>query len=167
MNALESKAREVVQFYLEAGLTIATAESCTGGMIASALVDVPGVSAVFDRGFVTYSNEAKIELLDVSVALIEKYGAVSQEVAIAMADGALAYSRADVAVAVTGVAGPDGGTAEKPVGFVCFAIANKGNPPIGDVCNFSGNRREVRLAAAEHALAMLAAQAIVTVRLPG
>lgn len=101
----------------------ATAESCTGGMIAAALTDVPGSSAVLDRGFVTYSNEAKTEMLAVPADLIAWAGAVSPEVARAMAQGAVLNSRADIAVSVTGVAGPGGGTAEKPVGLVWFGLA--------------------------------------------
>ena len=104
---------------------IATAESCTGGLIAATLAAVPGASAVLERGFVTYSNEAKSELLGVPEPLIIAHGAVSREVAIAMALGALAHSPADIAVAVTGVAGPDGGTATKPVGLVHFAAQRK------------------------------------------
>jgi nicotinamide-nucleotide amidase len=107
------------------GLMIVTAESCTGGLIAATLAAVPGASAVLERGFVTYSNEAKSELLGVPAPLIIAHGAVSREVAIAMALGALAHSPADIAVAVTGVAGPDGGTAAKPVGLVHIAAQRK------------------------------------------
>ena len=107
------------------GLKIATAESCTGGLIAATLAAVPGASAALERGFVTYSNEAKSELLGIPASLIATHGAVSREVAIAMALGALAHSPADIAVAVTGVAGPDGGTATKPVGLVHFAAQRK------------------------------------------
>ena len=107
-------------------LTIATAESCTGGLIAGCLTEIAGSSDVVERGFVTYSNAAKSEALEVSAALIEKHGAVSEEVARAMAEGALRRSRADLAVAVTGVAGPGGGTAAKPVGLVYLALARRG-----------------------------------------
>jgi nicotinamide-nucleotide amidase len=107
-------------------LRLATAESCTGGLIAAALTAVPGASLVLERGFVTYSNEAKVELLGVPAELIARRGAVSQEVALAMVEGALKASRAEIAVAVTGVAGPDGGTAEKPVGLVHIAAARRG-----------------------------------------
>ena len=105
------------------GLMVATAESCTGGLVAAAITDVPGSSAVLDRGFVTYSNEAKSEMTGVPPALIAAHGAVSAEVAAAMAEGALTHSRADIAVAITGIAGPDGGTPEKPVGTVWIAVA--------------------------------------------
>lgn len=109
------------------GLKIATAESCTGGLIAALLTEVPGSSAVVDRGFVTYSNEAKTEMIGVPAELIEAHGAVSREVALAMVEGALAASRADLAVAVTGVAGPGGGSREKPVGQVHFGFARRGD----------------------------------------
>ena len=107
-------------------LRLATAESCTGGLIAAALTAVPGASLVLERGFVTYSNEAKVELLGVPAELIARRGAVSQEVALAMVEGALKASRAEIAVAVTGIAGPDGGTAEKPIGLVHIAAARRG-----------------------------------------
>ena len=105
------------------GLKLATAESCTGGMLAAAITDIAGSSAVFDRGFVTYSNQAKTDMLSVPADLISEFGAVSKEVAIAMAEGALKHSAADIAVAITGVAGPAGGSDEKPVGLVHFAVA--------------------------------------------
>ena len=108
------------------GLMVATAESCTGGMIAAALTDIPGSSAVFDRGFVTYANLAKRQLLGVPELLLLEHGAVSEEVARAMAEGALAASTAGAAVSVTGVAGPGGGTEDKPVGLVWFATARRG-----------------------------------------
>ena len=107
------------------GLVLATAESCTGGMVAAAITDVPGSSAVFDRGFVTYSNAAKADMLGVADATLEAHGAVSSETAAEMALGAVARSRADIAVAVTGIAGPGGGTALKPVGLVHLAIAQR------------------------------------------
>lgn len=106
-----------------AGSMIATAESCTGGLVAAALTDVPGSSAVVDRGFITYTNEAKIEMLGVSPGLITQHGAVSAEVARAMAQGALARSQALLAISITGIAGPSGGSADKPVGLVWFGLA--------------------------------------------
>lgn len=139
----------------ERGLLVATAESCTGGMIAAALTDIAGSSAAFERGFVTYSNDAKIEMLGVSPEILAEHGAVSQETARAMAEGALAHSRADAAVAVTGVAGPDGGTAEKPVGLVHFAAARHGQPTLHRVARLPGNRAAVRAATTETALGML------------
>ncbi|SDZ76624.1 CinA family protein [Rubrimonas cliftonensis] len=118
---------EVLDVFRTRGLMLATAESCTGGMVAAALTDVPGSSAVVERGFVTYSNAAKTEMLGVDARLVETHGAVSEPVARAMAEGALAASPADVAVAITGVAGP-GGTEAKPEGMVWFAVARRGAP---------------------------------------
>ncbi|KAB2917930.1 MAG: CinA family protein [Hyphomicrobiaceae bacterium] len=109
-------------------LRVATAESCTGGLIAGLLTEIPGSSDVVERGFVTYSNEAKVEMLGVPADLIRTHGAVSEAVARAMSEGALAHSRADIAVAVTGVAGPGGGSAAKPVGLVHLALARTGRP---------------------------------------
>lgn len=123
------------------GVMVATAESCTGGMIASALTDVPGSSALLDRGFVTYSNEAKAEMLGVSMDDIERHGAVSETVATSMAEGALAHSNADMAIAVTGVAGPDGGTDAKPIGLVWFACASAWAPTLATSCQFDDNGR--------------------------
>ena len=119
----ENLAEQVLQKARSLGLTIATAESCTGGLVAAALTSIAGSSDVFDRGFVTYSNEAKAEMLRVDPALIAEHGAVSEEVAMAMAACALSSSHAKLSVAVTGIAGPGGGSAEKPVGLVHFAAA--------------------------------------------
>ncbi len=107
------------------GLMLATAESCTGGMIAASMTDRPGSSEVFERGFITYSNEAKTELLDVPKDMLMKHGAVSSQVAIAMVKGAIAHSRAELAVSVTGIAGPDGGSDTKPVGLVYIGFGDK------------------------------------------
>ena len=123
---IEGLARRVIETATAKGLTVAAAESCTGGLVAGALTSVAGSSAVVDRGFVTYSNAAKSELLGVPADLIAAQGAVSEAVARAMAEGALARSAARVSVAVTGVAGPDGGSADKPVGLVHFAAAGPG-----------------------------------------
>mgnify|MGYP001477413772 FL=1 len=137
-------------------LLLATAESCTGGLIAASLTAIPGSSAVVDRGFVTYSNEAKTEMLGVAAELIASKGAVSAEVARAMAEGALKHSRADIAVAVTGIAGPGGGSAEKPVGLVYIAAARRGGERLhkekrlGDI-----GRDEVREATVAEAFALL------------
>ncbi len=122
-NQLEDLAEEVLKKARSLGLKIATAESCTGGLVAAALTSIAGSSDVFERGFVTYSNEAKAGMLGVEPALIEAHGAVSQEVAVAMAACALKFSRAALSVAVTGIAGPGGGSAEKPVGLVHIAAA--------------------------------------------
>lgn len=137
------------------GITLATAESCTGGLIAAALTAIPGSSDVVDRGFVTYSNAAKSEVLGVPMALIEQHGAVSDEVARAMAEGALSRSRAAVAVAVTGITGPGGGSADKPVGLVCLCLAVKGGPVISERQVFPGDRRAIRAATVAAAFAMI------------
>jgi nicotinamide-nucleotide amidase len=140
------------------GWKIATAESCTGGLIAASLTAIAGSSDVVDRGFVTYSNEAKHDLLGVDAALIDRVGAVSQEVARAMAEGALARSKADVAVSVTGVAGPGGGTATKPVGLVWFGLATQ-DAVTSEHLIFPGDRTAVRAATVVHALTMIARSA--------
>jgi nicotinamide-nucleotide amidase len=124
-EALVDQATALLQACREAGAMVATAESCTGGLIAGCLTEIAGSSDVVDRGFVTYSYAAKNAMLDVPMAMIEDHGAVSEPVARAMAEGAIAHSTADMAVAVTGVAGPGGGTAEKPVGLVHLACAQR------------------------------------------
>jgi nicotinamide-nucleotide amidase len=144
-----------------AGLKIATAESCTGGLIAAACTTVAGSSDWFERGFVTYSNEAKTEMLGVAPALITSHGAVSEPVARAMAEGAIAHSRAQLAVAVTGVAGPSGGSPSKPVGTVWLAWARSGRPTQSELLKLDGDRRAIRERTVQHALQRLldAAQA--------
>lgn len=136
-------------------MRLVTAESCTGGMIAAAMTDRSGSSAIFERGFVTYSNEAKIEELGVASATIESHGAVSEQTAREMALGALKNSHADIAVSVTGIAGPNGGTAEKPVGLVYIAVALQNKAPLVTKNNFDGNRESIRQATAEKALELL------------
>jgi nicotinamide-nucleotide amidase len=138
-----------------AGLKLATAESCTGGMIAAALTDIAGSSDVVERGFVTYSNEAKSELLGVPASLIASHGAVSAEVAEAMALGALAQAPVALAVSVTGIAGPGGATPTKPVGLVHFGIARRGGACRTERHVFAGDRSAVRRAATARALALL------------
>lgn len=138
------------------GLSIATAESCTGGLIAASLAAVPGASAALERGFVTYSNEAKTEMLGVPAALIEAHGAVSREVALAMAEGALMHSRANIAVAVTGIAGPDGGSEGKPVGLVHIAAARLGGETLHEEKRYGDlGRHEVQARTVLDALALL------------
>lgn len=138
------------------GLRIATAESCTGGMVAVALTDVAGSSDVFDRGIVTYSNAAKVEMLGVSPVTLAAHGAVSEPVAQEMAEGALARSGAALAVSITGIAGP-GGSGVKPEGRVCFGLARQGWPTRVETVEFGAlGRAKVRKAATEHALALLA-----------
>ena len=148
-------AERVVRACEAAGLRISTAESCTGGLIAAALTEIPGASNVVERGFVAYSNAAKTELLGVPADLIEAHGAVSTEVAQAMAEGALAGAPAELSVAITGIAGPGGATAAKPVGLVQLAAARKGAETLSERHVFSGDRGEVRLQGVQAALEML------------
>ena len=137
------------------GVILVTAESCTGGLIAAALTAIAGSSDVVDRGFVTYSNDAKNQMIGVPMALIASHGAVSEPVAAAMADGALARSNAAIAISVTGVAGPGGGSAEKPVGLVYFGLARTGVPVITQRLVFPGDRTAIRAATVDHALSMI------------
>ncbi len=134
------------------GLVLASAESCTGGLIAGAITAIAGSSGWFDRGFVTYSDGAKQEMLGVPAAVLAGYGAVSEAVARAMAEGALAKCAADLAVAVTGIAGPGGGTAAKPVGMVCFGWALRGRPTAVGTMQFPGDRAAIRALTVRHAL---------------
>lgn len=152
-----SLAEAVLAHHRRAGTKLATAESCTGGAIAAALTDIAGSSDVFERGFVVYSNEAKSELLGVPAALIARHGAVSEDVAAAMAEGALAHSRADAVVSVTGIAGPGGGTATKPVGLVYIGSARRGGRPAVERHVFAGDRAAVRAATVKRALELLLA----------
>ena len=146
----------ILQAARKAGLMIATAESCTGGMVSAALTDVAGSSDVFERGFVTYSNAAKIAMLGVSAETLADHGAVSEAVAREMADGALAHSNAALAVSVTGIAGP-GGSEFKPEGRVCFGLARIGLPTRVETMDFGAlGRAKVRAAARDRALALLA-----------
>jgi nicotinamide-nucleotide amidase len=152
------QSERLLQSLREAGFMIATAESCTGGLIAGLLTEIAGSSDVVERGFVTYSNEAKNECLRVPLRMIEQHGAVSEQVARAMAQGAVAQSKAQIAVAVTGVAGPGGGSAEKPVGLVHVAVAREDGAvlhkrlELGDI-----GRTEVRMATVREALDLVAA----------
>lgn len=142
---LGSAAEALLRLLIERRLMIATAESCTGGLIAGALTEIAGSSAAVDRGFVTYSNEAKTEMLGVPASVLARHGAVSETVARAMAEGALARSRADVTVAVTGIAGPGGGSAGKPVGLVHLAAARKTGETLHRECRFGDiGRRAIR-----------------------
>jgi nicotinamide-nucleotide amidase len=145
----------VVERLVRCGWTLATAESCTGGLLAGAVTDVPRASEVFLRGYVTYSNQAKVEALGVDGGLIEKHGAVSREVAVAMAAGALKNSVADFAVSTTGIAGPGGATAEKPVGLVFVGLAVKGGSSKVAEFRLGGSRAVVRKTAVRAALDML------------
>lgn len=153
---IRALAAEVLALCDAAGLMVATAESCTGGMVVAALTDIPGSSSVVERGFVTYSNEAKSELLGVPAAMIATHGAVSERVARAMAEGALAHSRAELAVSITGIAGPGGGSATKPEGLVHFACARKGSSTGHARIEFGAiGRDRVRHASVIQALTML------------
>jgi len=143
-DALLSLAAELGVVLKARGYTLALAESCTGGMVAQAITSIAGGSAWFDRGFVTYSNQAKIEMLGVSSKTLEVYGAVSEQTAIEMAIGALKNSHAQVAGSITGIAGPDGDTPEKPIGTVCFAWAEAGKTAFTTTKYFKGNRQEIR-----------------------
>jgi nicotinamide-nucleotide amidase len=140
------------------GWKIALAESCTGGLISAALTAIPGASDVVDRGFVTYSNDAKLEVLGVPDVTLAEHGAVSEPVVRALAEGALARSRADLALSVTGLAGPAGGSPGKPVGLVWFGLAQLGAPPHSERVIFPGDRTAIREAAVIHALALLQAR---------
>jgi nicotinamide-nucleotide amidase len=153
---LAIKAKELLDLCLRETLMLAVAESCTGGMVAAALTAIPGSSRVLERGFVTYSNAAKAEMLDVPSALILRHGAVSEEVARAMANGALARSRASASLAITGIAGPDGGSLDKPVGTVHIAVALAGKPTLHEAHHFTGDRDAVRRQAAVAAMDLLA-----------
>lgn len=153
-------AERVVAENKAAGRMIATAESCTGGLVAAAITEVPGSSAVLESGFVTYSNESKMKMLGVNADILDTFGAVSVAVAWAMAQGALKKSGADVAVAISGIAGPDGGTEKKPVGTVVFAVAEKGKDAedmVGDKIQFGSDksRADIRNYATLHALGLL------------
>ncbi|SEP60208.1 CinA family protein [Thalassovita taeanensis] len=150
-----SKAEEILSSYRALGWRIATAESCTGGMVSAALTDVAGSSDVFERGFVTYTNTAKVQMLGVEEETLNAVGAVSEEVAREMAHGALAGSEADVAVAITGIAGP-GGSEFKPEGRVCFGLAVRNAPVRSETVEFGAlGRAKVRAGAVEKALDLL------------
>ena len=153
-------AERVVAENKAAGRTIAVAESCTGGLVSAAITEVPGSSAVLGSGYVTYSNDAKMKMLGVNEDILDTFGAVSVAVAWAMAQGALTASKSDVAVSITGVAGPDGGTEKKPVGTVVFAVAEKDKNPgemTGDKIQFGSDksRADIRAFATLHALELL------------
>lgn len=152
------QAGEVVAICKRRGLTVATAESCTGGLISAILTEIPGASDVFTHGFITYANPAKIAMIDVSEATLASFGAVSEPVARTMAEGALRTAGASLAVGVTGIAGPGGGTPEKPVGLVHVACAAIHAPTIHKEYHFEGTRTCIRLKSVEAALALLLKQ---------
>jgi len=152
---LVAAAQAVITAHQQAGTMVATAESCTGGLVAAALTCIAGSSAVVDRGFVTYSNQAKSQMLGVAEPLIAEHGAVSSQVAQAMAEGALLHSAAQVAVSITGIAGPGGGSDDKPVGLVYFALAQQSRPSQTFREVFPGDRDQVRGGACLYALDLL------------
>lgn len=152
---MHSLVEELSLLLIEHQQRLVTAESCTGGMIAAAMTDRSGSSAIFERGFITYANEAKIELLGVKSATIETHGAVSEQCAAEMAQGALKNSHADIAVSVTGIAGPNGGSDEKPVGLVFIGIAKQNQTPQVFKHTFQGDRASIRQESLEHALTHL------------
>ena len=155
-QSISSLAQLVVQNAAAQGVMIATVESCTGGLVSAAITSIPGSSAVYERGFVTYSNSAKTEMVDVPVPLLEKHGAVSVEVARAMAEGALNHTTASLIVSISGIAGPGGGTEEKPIGLVYFASA-KAEQETRSLKRLYGDlgRETIRLLAVEDALTLL------------
>ncbi len=156
-QALLDEAASLLDACRAKGIKLATAESCTGGLIAAALTAIAGSSDVVERGFVTYSNEAKTELLGVPTEMIASVGAVSEPVAQRMAEGALRHSHADIVVSVTGVAGPGGGSAEKPVGLVCFGLAQRGKPIASEHRVFPGDRTAIRAATVARAFVLMRA----------
>ncbi len=154
-NALTDAAAELGQALKQRGMMLALAESCTGGMVAEVVTSIAGSSGWFDRGFVTYSNAAKIDMLDVYGKTLEAFGAVSEQTAAEMAAGALKNSAAQIAGSITGIAGPDGGSPEKPVGTVCFAWAMQGQPAATCTRHFKGDRQSIREQAAMFMMAGL------------
>lgn len=150
-----SHAEKILRLAEQAKKKIVTAESCTGGLLAAVLTEVPGASHVLERGYVAYSNAAKIELLTVPTMFIEDYGAVSKETAIAMAEGALLTSRAQISIAITGIAGPEGGSEAKPVGTVFIARSNNSGATEVKEFHFTGTRTEIRTECVKAALVML------------
>jgi len=157
MNDIEKLLSKLAQLAISNKRVLATAESCTGGLIAGAITSLPGSSAWFDRGFVTYSNEAKMQMLGVSVSTLDDQGAVSEATVLEMAEGAVRQSNADLAVSVSGVAGPDGGSLEKPVGTVWIACAAgaAGAASVAEHHLFAGDRLEVRQAAIAKSISLM------------
>ncbi|MBN66205.1 MAG: damage-inducible protein CinA [Rickettsiales bacterium] len=158
-DALRDQAAALLEACRQRGWMLATAESCTGGLIAGLLTDIAGSSDVVDRGFVTYANEAKRDMLGVTDTLLDAQGAVSPQVAKAMAEGAIRHSRAQLSIAVTGIAGPGGGSKDKPVGLVHFASAMRDGDTTNEYHVFEGDRSAVRMATVKQALHILQARA--------
>jgi nicotinamide-nucleotide amidase len=155
MSELNELSGRLAKLLLDRQKQLAVAESCTGGWLAKCLTDISGSSGWFERGFVTYSNQAKQEMLGVDAATLAENGAVSEAVVREMAAGSLAHSHADIAVAISGIAGPDGGSPDKPVGTVCFAFAERGGDVQAMTCHFKGDRETVRRSAVHYALSQL------------
>ena len=155
---INNRVSGILKLCKQKGVTIVTAESCTGGLIAGCLTEVPGSSAVIEGGFVTYSNRAKMSMLSVKLDQLDQYGAVSEEVARSMAEGALGSSKADIAIACTGVAGPGGATNKKPLGLIHLSCALRKHPTLHKRCNFSGERSTIRLATVKAAFELIEAQ---------
>ncbi|CAM3504431.1 Nicotinamide-nucleotide amidohydrolase PncC [Vibrio aerogenes CECT 7868] len=155
MDLHESLSQKVGEKLRESSHMLVTAESCTGGAIATSVTAIAGSSLWFDRAFITYSNAAKMEMLTVSAEILEEYGAVSEPTVLAMVDGALKYSRASIAISVSGIAGPGGGTADKPVGTVCFAWKDTRGWQKAETVHFTGDREQIRAQAVYHALNVL------------
>ncbi|MDN2480215.1 nicotinamide-nucleotide amidase [Vibrio agarivorans] len=152
MSLLLNLSKQLGEKLGETKQVLVTAESCTGGGVANAITEVEGSSAWFDRAFITYSNEAKMEMLGVKPQTLESFGAVSEATVIEMAQGALERSLATIAVSISGIAGPGGGSEDKPVGTVCFAFVSNKGWQLVETCHFEGDRSEVRLQAIEHVL---------------
>lgn len=163
---LDQLASQAGQALLARGWRLCCAESCTGGWLAASLTNIAGSSQWFERGFVTYSNAAKEELLDVAAALIDRHGAVSEATVTAMTAGALRHARAEVAIAISGIAGPTGGSADKPVGTVCLAWQLPDQAVHVQTCHFSGNRQQIRHDAVKHALQVLAQRLVGPASMP-
>ena len=155
---INSRASSILKICKQKGVTIITAESCTGGLIAGCLTEIPGSYSVIEGGFVTYSNQAKVSMLSVKLEQLDQYGAVSEEVARSMAEGALGSSKADIAVACTGVAGPGGATNTKPVGLVHLSCALRKHPTLHKRFNFSGERSTIRLATVKASFELIEVQ---------
>lgn len=151
-SMLAALSQQLGQALSARGLTLATAESCTGGWVAEVVTDTAGSSAWFERGFITYSNQAKADMLGVRTDTLVHFGAVSEETAQEMAAGAITHSTADWAISITGIAGPGGGSSVKPVGTVCFGWCRRGGTPGSETMHFSGERRAVRQQAVVHVL---------------
>jgi nicotinamide-nucleotide amidase len=166
INTIKTLVLKAAQTLHQQGLTLATAESCTGGGLSYWLTSVPGSSVWFERGFITYSNQAKIDMLGVNTETLVQYGAVSEQTACEMAEGALCHSHADQSIAITGIAGPDGGSPQNPVGTVWIAAAKRHHKAQATCYLFSGDRQAIRLCAIAKALEKIEAKNIILAPFP-